>query len=173
MKQKITGFAYKLTIIVLLGAFLYESGLFGVVNHKIEQDARSSQQINADWQVSSEKVNAVVAMLFYDDIYRSHVYSLYVQKNALFGTYLFKAGGQSPFIADSVLQIETEDQVIYLSMNYLRIKRLGIDYGQTVQEQNIDQFRPFVWIAPANSIVSFYDENNRIINVVPEKIRIE
>ena len=48
-------------------------------------------------------------MLFYDGIHRNHVYSLYVQKNALFGTYLFKAGGQSQFIADSVLQIEIAD----------------------------------------------------------------
>ena len=58
-------------------------------------------------------------------------------------------------------------------MNQLRINRIVIDYNQTIHEQNIDQFRPFVWIASIKSIVSFYDENNQKINVVSEKIEIE
>lgn len=61
---KYIGFSVIIVFLVILSLYLY--GNIGISKMNIEKDARKSQYIDDNWQVSKDTTNTISAMIFYD-----------------------------------------------------------------------------------------------------------
>ena len=62
--EKISIFLGALVIVLLAFLIIWQVGIFGVSQSRIEQDARESQKISSDWEVAQDANEDICALLF-------------------------------------------------------------------------------------------------------------
>lgn len=63
---------------LLILIFLYNNSAIGTYKTNVEKDARVSQRIPDDWQVSKVETKSISSMLFYDDSREKYKVSIYI-----------------------------------------------------------------------------------------------
>ena len=155
-------------VVVALVAFLIIclKNNIGVSKSKIEQDARDSQHIPNDWQVSKDITDKSAAMIFYNKSLDESTFSIYANHDGFSFRYFFVSGGSSGLIMDSVedFSIDGCEERAYISMNKPKINKVVIDNGKEVETKKIDSTKPFAFIHPSNVVsVTFYDVDGNIV----------
>lgn len=150
---------------LLILIFLYNNSAIGTYKTNVEKDARVSQRIPDDWQVSKAETKSISSMLFYDDSREKYKVSIYVNSQGLSLGYFFRYGCSGRIINDVlVFDIEGFDEQIYMSMNKQQVSKIEINSGNGVETMDIDNSKPFTIILPANSeILKMYDINGDIV----------
>lgn len=162
---KYIGFSVIIVFLVILSLYLY--GNIGISKMNIEKDARKSQYIDDNWQVSKDTTNTISAMIFYDGDFINHTISIYVKRHGLSSGYFFRAGGNIGSDIDQgvgEIIIEGYEERIFMSMNRLQISKMEIDNGNDISSIDIDNTKPFVVILPASSgAITIYDTNGNSV----------
>lgn len=157
---KIYGILCILLIIIIGAVYINNSS---VRKENIENEARASQKIPTNFEVSIGETKDIVAMLFYDKGEGRHIFSVYTKNNGILKRYSFKYGGGLGEIEEGVASFnigESKDR-IYLSMNKDRIEKIKLSNGRTI---NVDSTKPFSIIDEnATEDVLFYDVNGNIV----------
>lgn len=164
--------AYKYIIgiaLVLVFALLalYSNGSIGVSQSKIESDARKSQKIDDNWQVSKFISYSIGALLFYNTESDDLTYSIYLNRKGFSFGYFFRNGGSRSDIKEGICEFSYCGYGrALLSMNKAKVKRIEIDNGQEIKTIDIDSEKPFTLVLPENcGSVKIYDKNNNTIPI--------
>lgn len=144
---------------------LYSNGSIGVSESKIESDARKSQKIDDNWQVSKSISYPMGALLFYDTESYGLTYSIYLNRKGLSFGYFFRSGGSRSDIKEGICEFRYDGYGrALLSMNKAKVERIEIDNGQEIKTIGIDSEKPFTLVLPENcGVVTIYDINNNTI----------
>lgn len=150
---------------LLILIFLYNNSAIGTYKTNVEKDARVSQRIPDNWQVSKVETKSISSMLFYDDSREKYKVSIYVNNQGFSFGYFFRYGAAGENVNDAlVLKMKGFDEKIYMSMNKQQIAKIEINTSNGVETMEIDNSKPFTIILPANSeILKMYDINGDIV----------
>lgn len=146
---------------------LYSNGSIGVSKSKIESDARKTQKINDNWQVTKSISHLMGALLFYDTESNDLTYSIYLNRIGFSFRYFFRSGGSRGEIKEGICEFRYDGYgCALLSKNKDKAKRIEIDNGQEIKTVDIDSDKPFTLVLPENcGIVTVYDINNNNIPI--------
>lgn len=156
-----------LLMLVLTFVALYTNGTIGVYESKIESDARKSQKIDENWQVSKSITDSMGSLLFYDTDTDDLTYSIYLNRKGFSFGYFFRSGGNRHEINEGICGFHFDGYgMVLLSMNKANIERIEIDSGQKFKRIDVDSKEPFTVVLPENcGIVTIYDINNNTIPI--------
>jgi hypothetical protein len=158
--------------LILVFLYLYTQDVFGVSQSNLEQDARTSQQIASAWEAAKSVDDELGALLFYDQAFDKHVYSLYVKHDGLYLGYFFISGGADPMIQDSVRKFNCSTKgSALISMNKDKVKRIEFDNGNEVTKIDLDPDKPFAVVIPFSSgSVKLHNTDNELVPVMPTNV---
>ena len=127
----------------------------------IENNVRSSQKINSDWNVEVAMNDRVAAVIAYDDQRSEHTFSIYKSDSKANTNYVFRYGGKSTSIERSVRVFKFEGTMVLISMNALHIVAIECHDGE---RHEIDPNMPFVLIIPSGRF-DVYDNSSNLIDL--------
>ncbi|WP_066714503.1 hypothetical protein [Clostridium sp. Marseille-P299] len=157
MKNKKSYIVLLIIIILLILVTIFVSERCGVSTSKLEQDARKSQRISADWLVAKDTTNEIGALLFYDKDLNSHTFSIYLKRDGFYYGYFFYSGGSLGAIESGIQGFSYEGKGMALfSMNEKKVAKIEVDSGEMVETITVNPFEPFSIIIPS------YNNDNSI-----------
>ena len=166
--EKISIFLGALVIVLLAFLIIWQVGIFGVSQSRIEQDARESQKISSDWEVAQDANEDICALLFYNEDKDEYTYSVYLTRNGISFGYFFREGGSGyPYIEDGVQGIIYEDKgIALLSLNEDKVSKIVIDNNGTEETIMVDPLKPFAVVLPVNcGEITMYDSMGNIVSL--------
>ncbi|MFI3115714.1 MAG: hypothetical protein R3Y12_06190, partial [Clostridia bacterium] len=129
---------------------------------------RGSSKIEDDWIVAIDTSEIMSAMVFYPEDKSDHSYKVYVNRSGVSLGYFFRGGGSLNSMATTYIEaytVEGYNERAFISMNAMKIDRLTIDDGNTIEEIDIDSNNPFAIVLPTNvGTIIFYDVNGNQID---------
>lgn len=171
MKCKVRTIGKGLLVILFLGiiflAYLYMNNDIGIQKSKLEVDIRSSQKVNDDWIVEGDVSETMAAYISYPEDQSDHTFSVYVNRPGVSFGYFFRGGGSLNSIATYIGEytVEGYNERAFISMNTMKVDKLTIDDGKTVEEIDIDCNNPFAIVLPINTgTIIFYDVNGNQVD---------
>lgn len=147
---------------IIFVMYLYLNNDIGVHKLKLEEDIRSSQNINSDWTVVGNVSDTMAAYISYPEDHSDHTFSVYVNRPGLSFGYFFRGGGNLRGVGKAIAEYTVKDynERAFISMNELKVERLVIDDGNSVHTIDIDSNKPFALVLPVNAgAITFYDVN--------------
>ena len=158
--------------IIILIILDYNSDI-GIYKANIEKEARISQRIPTDWDVCKSETESIVSMIFYDNIDKNHIFSIYVNRKGLSFGYFFRGGGSLGTILDNVIEFHIEgfNERIYMSTNKNEVSKVEINDGNTIKVIDIDNTKPFTIVLPTNlGKITIYDVNGNVVESMVYKL---
>lgn len=168
MKKNVFIIIVSTFVLILMLWFVMKENI-GISEKNIESDARWSQNIPPDWNMTQSLGNGVVAMVFFPYDNSDCVYSIYIKRSGLYWGYFFRAGGTISKIEELIVSfiVEGYDEIVYLSGNKQNVTSIVVDDGSNKNSFAIDYEEPFVFVLPNNAgNVQFYDIDGEIIECV-------
>lgn len=151
---------------VLIGGFAVWNNT-GVYKNNIEQDARSSQNIDDDWIVLQNSSDEIYAMLFYPNEKDDHTFSIYINRKGFSFGYYFASGGSSWGVSGMVRKYDFEyadiDDVVYISNNQEKATSYQLTDGERIIITPLNGEEPFVIIESGDWEISFYNDNGELV----------
>lgn len=152
-------------LIIILYILFYNN--IGTYKSNIENHTRISQNIPDNWEVSKDITEKISAMLFYDNSYNNHIYSIYVTRGGINFGYFFRGGGElGTIIQDGISEVHIDgyNESVYMSINKQEVCRAEIKGSGNIETIYIDNTKPFTLILPASGEnVIMYDIDGNII----------
>lgn len=170
MKRLFKYIGLGITFIILVFMILYFNNKIGTFKSNIEKDARYSQKVPDNWNVSESKTDNIAAMIFYDNSNSNNIFSIYVNRKGFSFGYFFINGGSFP-VDDSVLEfnIEEYNEKVLISMNKKKVSKIKIDNGHTIKTVHIDSTKPFSYILPKDEgDITIYDINDNVVKSIAQ-----
>lgn len=165
MRNKIKQIGLILLLILFIFTVLRSSSVIGVTTKHLEQDARKSHRINNSWEVSQSVNKKIGAMVFYNDLRDSYIFSIYLNHPGFSFGYFFYSGGALGEIDDSIRRYKFDQYgSVLVSMNRMQVSKIQLDNDIEVTTIDIDSSKPFVQVIPSNS------GNMTIVNVYGEEV---
>lgn len=169
-KEKISviiGIIGALVIVLLAFLIVWRAGIIGVSREGLEQDARKTQEIDADWKMTQGINDELCAMLFYDEDRAEYVYSVYLTKDKPSYGYFFREGGSYPYIDENVHGIVYEEKgIALLSMNTDKVCRIVTNDSVAEETIEVDPTQPFAVVLPCDcGEITMYDAAGKIVTL--------
>lgn len=158
--RKIGMIAACVFVLLVLVLGLYGTGSIGVSKSRIQQDARTGQQIRENWQVCQSTTDSMSALLYYSEDKSDYTASIYINKSGFSFGYFFRIGGSILEHGADITAFELDGytECAYLSMNASKICRIEVDDGSKTESIDLDSTTPFVVVLPrGKGSVTFYD----------------
>lgn len=156
-----------LLIILLAFLIVWQVGIFGVSQGRVEQDARESQKINSKWEVAQDANEDLCALLFYDEDKDEYTYSIYLSENGISFGYFFREGGSYPYIEEGVQGIIYEDKgIALLSLNEDKVNKIVTDNHVKEETILVNPLEPFAIMLPVDcGEITMYDSMGNIVTL--------
>lgn len=138
----------------------------GIPKSKLEADIRTSQYVADDWLMVGDVSDKMAAFVSYPEDKSDSTYSFYVNRPGISFGYFFRSGGDLVGFGQYIpeLMVDGYDERAFISMNELKVERLEINDGNSVQVIEIDSEKPFAIILSVNAgELTFYDINGNIV----------
>lgn len=156
-------------LIAAIFCFTWLSMDFGIGSNRIEQDARDSGKIPADWSVTIDTSDILSAMVFHPENKSDHDYRVYINRPGLSFGYFFRSGGHIFDIENSIAEISVEgyEEKAFISLNTQNVAKMEIDNGNHTETILIESTKPFAFVLAKNvGAVTFYDIHGNIVQVM-------
>ena len=166
--EKISIFLGALVIVLLAFLIIWQVGIFGVSQSRLEQDARESQKISSEWEMAQGVNDDLCAMLFYDENKDEYTYSVYLTRTGMSFGYFFREGGSGyPYIEEGVQGIVYEDKgIALLSLNEDKVSRIVIDRDTSQETILVNPLEPFAVVLPVDcGEITMYDSLGNIVTL--------
>lgn len=158
-------------VLVLAAGVLLLSDVVGVPSSKLEEEARFSHKIDADWPCTvSDPTDEVAAVLFYSPELDDFTYSIYINRPGFSFGWFFRGGGSVVEVEEYIAEFSVENygSRAYVSMNAQRIAR--VEFGDdTVLELDPDKTFAIV-VPPEHGSVQFYSETSEWIEPISRRL---
>lgn len=175
MKNKITTKAFLgiLAAGIIFFCIYFFTCEFGIPKPKLEDDICKSQKISDDWLIEGDISDTMAAFISYSKDKAAYNHSVYVNRPGCSFGYFFRGGGALTGRGNHVcgFTVEGYDERAFISMNELKVERLEIDNGISVQTIAIDSEKPFAIVLPVNAgEITFYDVNGNVVEYSQQPI---
>ena len=164
IKKEHLGIAFLVTLSLFI--FIKSTSVIGITAGNLEKDARVSQKIDDNWDVSKSTTKHIGAMLFYNNTHDEFIFSIYLNRPDFSFGYFFATGVVSGGIDDSIRELTYgSNGSVLISMNTKKVAKIELNNDSDVTTINIDSTKPFVVVLPCNyGEMTLFDLNG---NVVP------
>ena len=176
-QQKKRAIKYTLFIaaaLVIIVAFLYFTGQFGVSDSKMEANARKAQMIDENWLCVKASENDVTAMLFYDEVLGDYKVAIYGNPEDRPGDSYLLYGATSNAENEGVAEylIDGSGERVYMSMNLQNaVRNERFPAGKEKENTELKTGVPFVYVMPdKGESVRFYDEEGTELSIFSQTI---
>jgi hypothetical protein len=166
--------SYIIFPICLLIFFIFtglNSSIIGVTANSLERDARKSQKIDENWQVSKSVTDNLGALLFYDKGLKKFTYSIYVNRKGLSFGYFFRSGGSTIDILEGIRAFDYGNSIALISINKVEVARIEC-ISKNSQKQgevySVEPGKPFAIAIPithSDMVIKIYDQNGNEIPI--------
>ena len=169
-----------IALFFVVGWLFLLAGRVGVPRSRLEEDLRTSQNIPADWTVTSSVSDSAAVFLYYPPAQNRYGWSIYVNHPGLSFGYFFRGSLVAAGIHDNkeelpaaVEQIPIGDsgEIAYVSLNLTGVVRAEIDNGTDTQTITLDESKPFAILVPPDAgFVTFYDKEGNPAEILSRQI---
>lgn len=126
---------------------------------QLEQDARQSRSVGADWDMAQAVTDEIAVMLFYNEDLSDHNFWIYENDGGSHTSYVFKNGGSSSMeIGRNIKAYYHHTSLVLISMNADHVAKIECQDGESY---TIDPNKPFAVIVPSGS--ELFDENGDVV----------